>query len=432
MLQNHYPRFRGVPFCFFRRPLTRARSVDWGLGLLEALTLEDSNLENHYRSRKGRYLEEQLEKLFQESFPAGKTFHGSLWQDESNKQGENDLITIVGSVAIVVEAKSVQISPPASRGAPDRLRRTVRDLIEDPAEQANNFIQVLKALKQPHSFATSQNSVNTIDPRGIRYYIPITVTLDQFGSIGNLRSLTESGISSKSLSELSLVISLTDLMVIFDILELQSEKVHYLARRKEFDAHVVWHGDEIDILAFFLDHGFNIAEDEFSGEHGFGLWLKSKELDPYYLGKDAVVAVPKPQLALTKRWRDLLNRLDQARLNYWLEAALILLNVQIRDQKKFERLFAGLCRRVRRGKTHVPHESLYIASGPPQRRFTVIFYPFIEIDRRTRDEAIGQLLNNPELEEARGAICIGIDLREPNQPYSVAALKAHPNLFDEL
>ena len=33
LLQNHYPRFRGAPFCFFRRPLTRARSVDWDLTL---------------------------------------------------------------------------------------------------------------------------------------------------------------------------------------------------------------------------------------------------------------------------------------------------------------------------------------------------------------------------------------------------------------
>ena len=30
--ENHYPRFWGAPFCFFRRSLTRARSVDWGLG----------------------------------------------------------------------------------------------------------------------------------------------------------------------------------------------------------------------------------------------------------------------------------------------------------------------------------------------------------------------------------------------------------------
>ena len=404
----------------------------YALGLLEALISDDTTLEPHYRSRKGRYLEEELEKLFQNSFPGGQTFRGSLWQDNSGKQGENDLTTILDTVAIVVEAKSGQISAPASRGAPDRLRRTVRELIEDPAEQANNFIQVLRSLKEPCSFHTSQGSVNTIDARGIRYYIPITVTLDQFGSIGNLKRLTQSGISSKSLSELSLVISLTDLMVIFDLLELQSEKVHYLARRKEFDTHTVWHGDEIDILAFYLDHGFNIGEDEFSGGNAFGLWLKSKELDPYYLGQDAGVALPKPRLALTERWRHMLHRLDLAKADHWLEASLILLNVQIRDQEKFERLFSRLCSRVRKGRTNVPHESLYISSGPPQRRFALIFYPYIDIDRRTRDKAIAQLLNNPEVQEARGALCIGIDLRVAHLPYSLAALKAGPNLFDEL
>ena len=28
--KNHYPRFTGVPFHHFRKPLTRPRSVDWG------------------------------------------------------------------------------------------------------------------------------------------------------------------------------------------------------------------------------------------------------------------------------------------------------------------------------------------------------------------------------------------------------------------
>ena len=36
--QNHYPRFREAPFCFFMRPLTRARSVDWGLVVAVAVT----------------------------------------------------------------------------------------------------------------------------------------------------------------------------------------------------------------------------------------------------------------------------------------------------------------------------------------------------------------------------------------------------------
>ena len=86
--------------------------------------------------------------------------------------------------------------------------------------------------------------------------MPLTVTLEQFGSVSNLRDLVESGISSRKLPELAPVISLTDLMVIFEILDLQSERVHYLARRREINSHVVWFGDELDILAFYLQNGF--------------------------------------------------------------------------------------------------------------------------------------------------------------------------------
>ena len=42
--ENHYPRFWGAPFCFFRRSLTRARSVDWGLGAEPSLSYLSSFL----------------------------------------------------------------------------------------------------------------------------------------------------------------------------------------------------------------------------------------------------------------------------------------------------------------------------------------------------------------------------------------------------
>ena len=84
--------------------------------------------------------------------------------------------------------------------------------------------------------------------------------------MSNLKDLIEAGITNKSLPELAPVINLTDLMAIFEILDLQSEKVHYLGRRREFDAHLRFHGDELDVLAFYLDHGFNIGEAEFSGQ----------------------------------------------------------------------------------------------------------------------------------------------------------------------
>ena len=402
------------------------------LGIFEALVSEDSGLEERYRSRKARYLEDELESLFGRSFPSGKIHRGSVWDDGAGGNGENDLTAVVGSVAIVVEAKSGLISPPASRGAPDRFRRTVRELIEEPAEQANRFIGILKSLQAPHAFPTKNGPANTIDVSGVRSYIPVTVTLEQFGSVSNLRSLVESGITAKTLPELAPVISLTDLMVIFDILGLQSEKVHYLARRREIDSHLDWHGDELDMLGFYLEHGLNIGETEFSGEHVYELLMYSKSFDLFYESQESEVSVPKPELALTQRWKNMLARLDQGKADNWLDASILLLNVPFQDQRKLEGKIEILSGRVRRGKTKQPHNAVILLAGPQQRRFFLAFYLYTGTDRETRNGGIQEFLDMPEAKESRGAICVGIDIDETRLPYSVIACLRSPDLFDEL
>ena len=402
------------------------------LGLLERLISEVPGLEEKYRSRKARYLEDELEKLFRKSFPSAQIYCGSMWDDGAGSSGENDLTAIVDCVAVVVEAKSGLISPPASRGARERFKRTVRELIEEPAEQANRFISLLKSMKAPHAFRTKRGSTNTIDASKVRFFVPLTITLEQFGSVSNLRDLVESGISDKKLTDLAPVISMTDLMVIFEILHLQSEKIHYLARRREIDAHLHWHGDELDILAFYLENGFNIGETEFSGENAIDLLMTSKVLDPYFVGQTSGVSVPKPELGLTKTWKNILEQLDLGKAEHWLDSALLLLNITLRDQQKFDRQFEKLCRKIRRGKTREPHNWVALLTGPSQRRIFLAFYPYIGIDRSTRNSIISGILGNREAKESRGALCVGIDLDETRIPYSIIAMAPLPKLFEKL
>ncbi len=402
------------------------------LGLLERLISEVPGLEEKYRSRKARYLEDELEKLFRKSFPSAQIYCGSMWDDGAGSSGENDLTAIVDCVAVVVEAKSGLISPPASRGARERFKRTVRELIEEPAEQANRFISLLKLMKTPHAFRNKRGSINTIDASKVRYFVPLTITLEQFGSVSNLRDLVESGISNKQLTDLAPVISMTDLMVIFEILDLQSEKIHYLARRREIDAHLRWHGDELDIFTFYLENGFNIGETEFSGEKEIDLLMASKVLDPYFVGQESGVSVPKPELALTRTWRKMLRQLDLGKGDHWLESAIFLLNVAFQDQQKFDRRFEKLCRKIKRGKTREPHNWVVLLTGPPQRRFFLAFYPHIGVDRATRNSMISGILGNQEAKESRGALCVGINLDETRIPYSVIAMAPLPELFEKL
>ena len=401
-------------------------------GLLEGLVADDPVLEQKYRDRKARYLEDETERLFRAGFPNGKFYRGSMWDDGLGDKGENDLTVVLGCVAIVVEAKSGSLSPPARRGAPKRLLDTVKDLIVSPSEQAHRFIRILEGTPGPHSFVTKSGLTNTIDVSGVRYFLPLAVTMEQFGFVSNTRNLAESGISNLGVSKLAQVVSLTDLMVIFDILSLQSEKVHYLFRRRELGTRVRLHGYEMDVFALYLDRAFNIEEVEFSGDSMMNLTLASKQLDLYFVGEQLGVAVDKPALRLTPWWASMLERLDAGRTDSWLDAALLLLNVPYDDQLKLERQFEKLSGRVRRNKGEKSRTSVGIVTAPAERQFYVALYPYLDMRRGERDLMIADFLGQDNAQQSRGAVCIGVDLERDEVPYSVVALVPQPDLFDEL
>ena len=402
------------------------------LGLLEYLVSGDPALDRKYRERKARYLEDEVERLFRAGFPSGKIYRGSMWEDGAGGAGENDLTMVLGSVAIVVEAKSGSLTPPAQRGAPKRLVDTVRQLIVEPADQAYRFIRVLKGVEGPQSFVTKSKAENIVDVSEVRYFLPLTVTMEQFGVVSNLRSLADSGFSDREASRLAQVFSLTDLMVIFEVLDLQSEKVHYLFRRRELGTRLWLHGYEMDLLAFYLDRGFNIGEVEFSSDSFVDLTLMSKQLDPYFGGQQLGVAVDKPALKLTPWWTKMLQRLDREPSRNRLDAALLLLNVPYDDQEKIERQFAKLSNRVQRKKGEEPSTWVQYLTVPTERQFCIGFYPYFSGYREKRDEVIADFLGRDDAQETRGAVCVGVNLDQVEAPYNVVALTPEPDLFDQL
>ena len=221
-------------------------------------------------------------------------------------------------------------------------------------------------------------------------------------------------------------------MVVFEILDLQSEKVHYLFRRRELGARLRLHGYETDVLAFYLDRGFNIGEVEFSGDSFVGLPLMSKQLAPYFVGQQLGVAVDKPELRLTPRWARMLQRLDRDLNVNRLDIALVLLNVPYDDQKMMERRFAKLSDRVLRKRDEEPRTWVQLLTVPIERQFCVAFYPYLSAYHAKRDDVIADFLDGDNAQKSRGAVCVGVDLDQGDVPYSVVALTPEPDLFDQL
>jgi len=428
-----------------RRPFIKLQndvfySAIWGaiphfaLDLLEDLIWEDEKLREKYTAAKAKYLEDEVERIVKGGFPHGIVHRGSLWKDSiTDKEYENDITLVIDNFALIIEAKSGSVSDPAKRGAPDRLFGTLRALIEEPSEQALRFIEHLERDKKVHTFQTKRGEQNIVDSTKVKYYIPLGVTFSHLGTISsNLKQLVEAQVVSKKLEQLAPSMSFTDLEAVFDLLPSEVEKVHYLARRREFEAHMNYEGDELDLLAFYLDNGFNIGDTEYAQNSVLMMSLKSKELDMYFVGKSEGRRVPKPELALTGWWKDLLNTISTRRSEGWVETGFILLNTTKEDQDQFEKKLKQLISVIISGKAEKPHNWVMFASGPERRRYVIAGYPYTTLDKELRNGVMSEILFNEHAEKARGVVVIGVNITRRNYPYSVLSRRTSTDLFDTL
>lgn len=416
-------------------------SAVWGvlphfvLEILEDFVWANESLRNTYTSHKAVYLEREVKNIFTKAFPNASIHTGSLWKESpsSSVQYENDLIVIIDKFAIIVEAKSQRVDDPAKRGAPARLFETLKELIEEPSTQGLRFINFLKNNKKAHSFSNKAGQLNVIDSSNIKYYIPIGITFSNLGMIsGNLKKLIEAKVIEKPMSELAPSISFTDIEIIFEILDSEAQRIHYLSRRREIEAHLEYQGDELDLLGFYLDNGFNIGEVEYSDDHAFNIALKSKELEPYIDAKYEGRNIEKPSLAMTEWWRDLLNRIAERKNDGWIETSFILLNSTKEDQQKFEHGLNKLKPKVLRGKVLKPHNWVVFLSGPERRRYVIVGYPYITEDKEMRNTIMDEIIHHDSTKNTRGVIVIGINMKRNDYPYSVLARKLDTDLFDKL
>ena len=403
------------------------------LRLLEGVIANDASLKKNYEDVRAKYLEDETEAAFRKAFPSALVFRGSKWIDPSSGRNyENDLVVLIGTFMIVVECKSGSIDRSASRGADQRLKKLIDELMVEPARQANRFIDFLKTYKGDQSFATNRKEVNTFNNSAVRYYIPCGITFESLGIIGsNIKLALNAGFVEEDWKVLAPSINLADLQCIFELLTLEVEKIHYLARRREFERHVNYRADEVDLLGFYFDCGFNIGTDEYQGNVALNLTLKSKELDPYFVRAGRGHAVEKPHLQMSKWWKDLLFYISKRRPDGWVESAYMLLNATKDDQEQCEKNFNTLMNQVRAGRGAYKHNWVQGLMGPDQRRFLLACYPYVTNDLSERNSIIKGIFSSEEMKKSRGGICIGLAINRRDYPYSVLAMTEETNLLEQ-
>lgn len=376
-----------------------------------------------YQKAKSQLLEEETRHLFETYFPNAHVFQGSEWLDPaSGKKYENDLLVIIERFAFVIECKSSAVDAPARRGAEYRIIDTLKNWVVDAAEQANRFIRYLSNNPSRHEFSTGSGLINRVDNSQVNYYIPLSVTFESLGTVSaNLKQCVEADLIKGGIESFIPSICLTDLEVVFATLENEIERIHYLSRRSQIERDVKYTGDEIDLLAFYLDTGFNLGADEKPGNIRINLLMKSKELVPYFLGKERGINVIKPRCALTRWWRDTINYLIERKPAFWTEMGYVLLNVPKAEQQGFERKFKNLQARIKLRMVEHQHNWVILETLPENRSYIITGFPYSIPNSELRNEIIRNQILNRDLvtDEKLGALCIGISVNEMHYPYSI-------------
>lgn len=391
--------------------------------LMESVIKDNADLYSRYKVRRAKFLEEDIERLLKHAFPSATVYRGSMWHDPiTDKVFENDLLVLIDSFIIIVEAKSGKVPDSARRGAEARLQDTVDKLLIDPSMQAKRFAEFLQNKPGIHTFPTRHGIVNQIDNTKVYKTFGINIILDLFGNLQtSWTDLRQGGFITPGM-DIGPTMSLADFECVLEILDGACEKLHYLIRRAELEVHAEYSADELDLLSFYLDTGFNIGEAEFDGLpmvlHGL-----DNALNPYFMREWTSIKAAKPRCRRTRWWMDILQRLEERPIERWTELGYILLSTAFKDQVLFEKEFRRVKTIVKTKWRTLNHKNVVsLLNGPARRRDAIVGCAYKRITKVERNEIIvNAAMKAIDQEPTDRALVIGVNVDYDHYPYSVIA-----------
>jgi hypothetical protein len=400
--------------------------------VIESLLTETPHILKSISKRKSEFLEDEIEVLFLKAFPSAKVCKNLIWKNaDSDKIYETDILVMIDTAAIIIEAKSGKFSDSAKRGSVLRIKDEIKTFILEPTEQINRFVEFINNNLTMISLKSQRGAEYHLDFSKVTRIIRLCITLEYVPIISSCkRDLLAAGLIVDKI-QIPTTMSLNDLNIVLELLESSSEKIHYLYRRSELEANANIEGDELDLLTFYLETGFNIGEDEFSDQIMI-LRGASEKLDNYYVGRNYAENLPKPIPRRSKFWKDTILKLEERKFYGWSEIAYIFLNVIYEDQIKIEHAIQNQSKYVYRnwGMPNLKN-SIILLTGPSDRQNMIIWFLYRDIPKNERDVKVKAIVSK-EMEEydISRVLVFGLNIDKPIYPYSFIAIMDSLDSFD--
>lgn len=363
---------------FFAFPQT---SVSFLQEILRGLC-EEAGLKAALESRRSAYLELETARIVAQALPGGRMTVGAKWNGY-----ETDVLVLIDRTVLIIESKSATLSPQGLRGAPDRARRHVRDLIADPSIQSARLEDLLVTALEGDENALATARGLGLEPADIDEVIRISVTLDDLSVLSSAEGdLKAAGWIPAGL-ELATTLNLADLACVADILPRPCQFLHYFSQRGQVQKTADIFGFELDFLGLYLATGFTL--ETAGGRDRLVITEMSQAVDRYYHNLELGLAVAKPVPRMAPMFAAILDQLEAGRPLGWTTMALDLLSVGDADDQQ---QCAGLVEQVRQAVMQAPddpdHQNVVVRIPPGDRDVALVFHAFPHSLRPARNNVV--------------------------------------------
>ena len=307
--------------------------------------------------RRAKYLESKVTEIVQRRFPGSAIKTNFKWAEDGTTY-ESDLIAFIDSFALVIECKSGKITPPALRGAPNRLRKHIQELLIDPNLQSLRLKNRLDFLASHPDAADPIRDDIGYDLSKVRQVVRASVCLEEFGSIqASLRLLEDTGWLPEGFSPCP-TMNLADFETVFDILKHPVQILHYMFKREAVESSVGYLANELDLLGLYLNTLLDIGE--VNPDVQISMVDLAGPLDIYYNSLDAGVKCDKPRPTISPLFSAIFSQLEQRGIDRWTEMGVALNMFSPDDQAKITKMLAKLEKRVHRHWRNPGHDNMVI------------------------------------------------------------------------
>jgi hypothetical protein len=314
--------------------------LDPKLVVTELANLHELMTDKTY-AKIAKSLENKIVNLMRKAFPSSRIFPNVKWRPEQKESiYEVDLVMILDSYLLVIEAKSGRVTAPSHHGKLLRLKKDVGKLVDYASEQTARFIDHLDSLVLI-SGMTKKDMVPTQNKPGLHLIpIPLVVTHEQLGVMGaNFTPDSNDNIRPLSVDELQLIM---------EILQNEVERLFYLLWRTLYVGFT-------DTDTRLLDHYLNEA---FMGRDVHESCSNRDWLTQYHLYKKGKVSQP-PSRMFTQRWRAILSTLDKTSHDDGMTLTFYVLGIPYSKQLLFENMLEHMRSQIAHRAEYNPIASLF-------------------------------------------------------------------------